>query len=239
MSMGPGSQLPMIDPDAGERADAARNRARILATAERLFSERGPDCVSIDAVADAAGVGKGTVFRRFGSRAALVLAVLSEREGRFQEDLIRGRPPLGPGAPPRARLIAFGDALIELLERHGPLLAAAEVDGGRLLSAPYGVYRLHVTLLLHEADPSCDAELLAEFLLGALSAQQFMYLRDQRGVPLERLKRAWSDLVNRALAPDPLSPDRPAGARVATGSVSAEPAVAVSAAPARPDAGSA
>ena len=241
VSMDDGFQLPMIEPEAGERADAARNRARILATAERLFSERGPECVSIDQVADAAGVGKGTVFRRFGSRAALLLAVLSEREGRFQEDLIRGRPPLGPGAPPRARLIAFGEALIDLLERHGPLLAAAEVDGGRLLSAPYGVYRLHVTLLLHEADPSCDAELLAEFLLGALSAQQFMHLRDQRGVPLERLKRAWSNLVDRALPPDPLSAGRSTGAHDPSGSVPAEPvaAVSVSAAPARRDAGSA
>jgi len=238
--MSAGFQLPMVEPEAGERVDAARNRARILATAEKLFSEHGPACVSIDDVADAAGVGKGTVFRRFGSRAALVLAVLGERERRFQEDLIRGEPPLGPGAPPRARLIAFGEALIDLLERHGPLLAAAEVGGERLLSAPYGVYRLHATLLLREADSSCDAELLAEFLLGALSAQQFMYLRDQRGVPLERLKRAWSDLVDRALPPDPLSPDRCPGARLATGSGPAEQAVvvSVSAAPAPPDAGS-
>jgi len=79
MSMDARFQLPMIEPEAGERADAARNRARILVTAERLFSERAPECVSIDDVADAAGVGKGTVFRRFGSRAALVLAVLGER----------------------------------------------------------------------------------------------------------------------------------------------------------------
>jgi len=237
--MSSGSQLPMIETEAGERVDAARNRARILATAEKLFSEHGPACVSIDDVADQAGVGKGTVFRRFGSRAALLLAVLGEHERHFQEDLIRGEPPLGPGAPPRARLVAFGEALIDLLERHGPLLAAAEVGGERLLSAPYGVYRLHATLLLSEADSSCDSELLAEFLLGALSAQQFMYLRDQRGVPLERLKRAWADLVDRALPPGPRSVDRSAGA---TGSGPAEQALAVSVsaapAPAPPAAGS-
>jgi len=167
--------------------------------------------------------------------------VLGEHERHFQEDLIRGEPPLGPGALPRARLIAFGEALIDLLERHGPLLAAAEVGGERQPSAPYGVYRLHATLLLREADSSCDAELLAEFLLGALSAQQFMYLRDQRGVPLERLKRAWSNLVDRALPPDPLSAGRSAGAHDPGGSVPAEPvaAVSVTATPARPDAGSA
>src|SRR5256885_725442 len=144
--MDAGFQLPMIEPEAGERADAARNRARILATAERLFSERGPDCVSIDAVADAAGVGKGTVFRRFGSRAALLLAVLSEREGRFQEDLIRGRPPLGPGAPPRARLIAFGGAPIDPPQPHGPPPAAPPAGGGRRPPSPPRRHPLHVAL---------------------------------------------------------------------------------------------
>jgi len=189
----------MIEPETAERADAARNRQRILTSAAKLFSERGADCVSIDEVADAAGVGKGTVFRRFGSRAALLLAVLGERERRFQEELIRGEPPLGPGAPPRERLIALGEALLDLLERHASLLAAAEVGAERLLSAPYGAYRLHATLLLREADPGCDAELLADYLLGALSAQQFVYLRELRGVPLQRLKEAWSDLVSRSL----------------------------------------
>ena len=200
----------MIEPEAAERADAARNRARILTTAAKLFSERGPDCVSIDDVADAAGVGKGTVFRRFGSRAALVRAVLGERERRFQEEFIRGAPPLGPGAPPRQRLIAFGEALLDLLERHAPLLVAAEVGGERFLSAPYGVYRLHATLLLREADPGCDAELLADLLLGALSAEQFIYLRELRGVALERLKRAWTDLVSRSLPREPAAARAPA-----------------------------
>ena len=64
-------ELPVLEPDSRERADAARNRDRILCTATRLFSERGAGCVSMDDVAEAAGVGKGTVFRRFGSRAAL------------------------------------------------------------------------------------------------------------------------------------------------------------------------
>src|SRR2546423_15231400 len=97
------SELPLIEPDAFERADAARNRERILSAARRLFDERGAGCVSMDQVAEAAGVGKGTLFRRFGSRAALAAAVLSERERGFPEAVIRGEPPLGPRAPPRER----------------------------------------------------------------------------------------------------------------------------------------
>src|SRR5207249_4161704 len=47
-----------------ERADAARNRARILDAAERLFREHGVAAVSMDQIAQAAKVGKGTLFRR-------------------------------------------------------------------------------------------------------------------------------------------------------------------------------
>jgi AcrR family transcriptional regulator len=193
-------QLPLIEGDASERADAARNRERILASAAELFGQRGPGCVSMDDVADHAGVGKGTVFRRFGSRAALAQAVLSERERTFQEHFIRGAPPLGPGAPPRERLIAFGESLLEHLQRHAELIAAGELGGARLISAPYAAYRQHVTLLLREADPSCDAELLADMLLAGLSAELFIYLHQRRSLPLERLQAGWRELVARTLA---------------------------------------
>src|SRR3954453_24235843 len=92
--------LPTIDAEPCERADAARNRRRILAAAARLFEERGVERTSMEAIASEAGVGKGTLFRRFGDRAGLVHALLDERERAFQEALIRGDAPLGPGAPP-------------------------------------------------------------------------------------------------------------------------------------------
>src|SRR5437588_1829943 len=197
-------QLPLIEGDPAERADAARNRERILASAAELFRERGPACVSMDEVADHAGVGKGTVFRRFGSRAALAAAVLSEHERGFQEHIIRGCPPLGPGAPARERLIAFGEGLFDLLRRHAALIAAAEHGGVRLVSAPYAVYRLHVTLLLREAMQECDAELLADMLLAALSSELFIHLHGEREMPLERLKAGWRELVARALPVQPV-----------------------------------
>src|ERR1700736_4696436 len=145
-------ELPQIEPDTFERADAARNRERILCAARRLFDERGAGCVSMDEIAEAAGVGKGTLFRRFGSRASLAAAVLSERERTFQEGIIRGEPPLGPGAPAGERLIAFGEALLDTLELHSELLLAAETGAARFSHPAYTVHRLHVMLLLKEAD---------------------------------------------------------------------------------------
>jgi AcrR family transcriptional regulator len=192
-------ELPQIEPSASERADAVRNRARILCAAQRLFSERGAGCVSMDEVAEAAGVGKGTLFRRFGSRAALARAVLSEREQAFQEHIIRGAPPLGPGAPPRERLIAFGHAVLDMLDGQAELIVAAEGGAARFASPPYAVYRLHMTLLLREADPACDAEFLAETLLACLGADFFLYLRDVREMPLARLKAGWEELVRKTV----------------------------------------
>jgi AcrR family transcriptional regulator len=193
-------ELPQIPGEQSERADAARNREAILCAAERLFTEQGVGCVSMDEVAREAGVGKGTLFRRFGSRAALARAVLSEREAAFQERIIRGQPPLGPGAPPDERLIAFGYALLEMLAGHARLLLAAEDGGARFGSAPYAIYRCHITLLLREADRSCDAEFLAEALLACLGADYYLYLKDIRVMPHERIASGWEALVRRILA---------------------------------------
>src|SRR4051794_13309619 len=118
-------ELIQLDEEPRERADAARNREKVLCAAAKLFAERGIDCTSMDDVAAAAGVGKGTLFRRFGDRAGLAHALLSERERAFQDDLLRGPPPLGPGAGACDRIRAFGSARLEILDEHHGLIAAA------------------------------------------------------------------------------------------------------------------
>ena len=72
-------------PPPRERADAARNRVAVLQAAARLFAEHGWAAVSMDQVAAGAGVAKGTVFRRFGDKAGLAVALLDTRERELQE----------------------------------------------------------------------------------------------------------------------------------------------------------
>jgi AcrR family transcriptional regulator len=67
------------------RADALRNRSRVLAAAEQVFVARGTS-VSTEEVARAAGVGIGTVFRHFPTKATLIEAVFRERLRRFGEE---------------------------------------------------------------------------------------------------------------------------------------------------------
>jgi AcrR family transcriptional regulator len=157
-------ELPVIGVPA-ERADAARNRQRILAAAQKLFARDGVAATSMDAIALEAGVGKGTLFRRFGDRASLALALLESSERDFQESFIRGPCPLGPGAPPCERLIAFGQALLSHLAAHGDLLLAAQTAGSpgkRFDAGPYGAYRAHVIALIRDAAPDLDAEYTAD-----------------------------------------------------------------------------
>ena len=202
MSQGPRA-LPLVVVEPGERADAARNRQRILAAAERLFADRGVQHVSMEAIASEAGVGKGTLFRRFGDRSGLVHALLDARETEFQEALIRGEPPLGPGAPPVERLIAFGRRLVAHLDAHGEMLLAAETGAQwvRYRAPVYGFYRAHVEMLVREADPGLDSAYLAEALLAPLAADLFLYLRAARELPVERIADGYEQLVRRLLAP--------------------------------------
>src|SRR6201992_793090 len=79
-----------------ERGDAARNRDLLLQAARTLVAKRGADAVTMDDVAAAAGVGKGTLFRRFGSRAGLMMVLLDEDERGSQQAFLFGPPPLGP-----------------------------------------------------------------------------------------------------------------------------------------------
>jgi AcrR family transcriptional regulator len=159
-----------------ERADAARNRRAILAAAEELLTVHRPDQVSVEQVAAAAGVGKGTVFHRFGSRRGLMVALAEQRAMALHEAVLSGPPPLGPGAPPRDRLLAFLDALVELVSRNIGLMAALDhatvvhrhEDDPPEPHPLHAFWQSHIAGLLAAARSDLDAELLAHVLLGGL-----------------------------------------------------------------------
>ena len=193
-------QLGGIDQAAIERADAARNRERILKVASDLVACRGIDHISMQEIAREAQVGTGTVYRRFGDRAGLAFALLQADATEFQERLLRGDPPLGPGVPPLERLRAFGVEYLAHLEQHAPLIAAAtatlRVDDPR---GPEALYLTHLTVLLRDACPGVDAEHAARMLWAGLGPMQFVAARQGLGWSLERLQRGW-ELLADALA---------------------------------------
>lgn len=186
--------------ERGERADAARNRRRVLDAAARLFAERGAAHVTMDDIAREAGVGRGTLYRRYRDRASIAVALLDAHERDLQERLLHGPPPLGPGAPPAERLAAFYDAMTDLLEAHAPLALGAEVGQSRFATGAYGFWRAHVRMLTAEAGAD-DPEALAELLLAPVAPEVFVRQREL-GVSVARIAAALGHLARGALNED-------------------------------------
>jgi AcrR family transcriptional regulator len=178
---GPRKALPVVG-ERPERADAARNRERILSAARRLIARRGVRRITLDDVVSEAGVGRATLFRRFPDRAALLLALLDAHERELQDAILTGDPPLGPGAAPAARLRAFAEALFDLTLEHRELLLGSEttVPLARLHTGAYGVWHLHLRALLEELRRGDDPAVLADLILALYDAELQSFLGEER-----------------------------------------------------------
>jgi polyketide synthase 12 len=215
--------LVSIGAPRAERADAARNRQHLLATARAMLADPGAAALTMDALAERAGLGKGTVFRRFGSRAGIFQALLDDDERAFQEQVLSGPPPLGPGAPPLDRLIAYGQARIDFLLRNREIARHA-LDGSQPIPAGSSspLSRLHIRSLLAQLDLGpADLDVLALQLTAALDGPLLLYLSTEaldppapapapgpgpgpgHPAPLDRVSRGWQDLITRIATPNP------------------------------------
>jgi AcrR family transcriptional regulator len=163
-----------------QRTDAIRNRAKILDVTARLFAEHGVDGVSMDHIAGEAGVGKGTLFRRFGNKAGLGVALLEEREGEIVRAVESGPPPLGPGAIAGERLAAFLDTYARFLDENLDLVHMSETasPGARYRVGHYALWQRHVRSLIDLARPDLDADYVAHLILGGLSSDLRRATRD-------------------------------------------------------------
>ena len=96
-------------PEKAMRADARRNRDKLIAAAKDLYAETGTD-VSLDAVARRAGVGAGTLYRHFPTREALVEAAYRSEVAELSaaaDDLLATRPPDVALAEWMGRFVAY------------------------------------------------------------------------------------------------------------------------------------
>ncbi len=187
--------LPLVGAPPTERRDAARNRELLLDAAKALVEQCGPRHVTMEAVAAAAGVGKGTVFRRFESREGLMAAVLDRSEAVWQAQVMSGPPPLGPGADPWERLLAFGRTRLETTLLHAELIREA----GRMAARAGGAHAFtatHVRFLLGQLEVDGDLMILTTALLAPLELP-IGEPHALDGFPSERVYTGWVDLARR------------------------------------------
>lgn len=180
-----------------ERRDAAGSRRKILGAARELFRSRGVGAVSMHEVGRAAGVGQGTLYRRFEHKGVLCSALLAEHIEDFYEETwerveAEERPAL-------VRLTWFLDRLAGFNERNADLLGAIrDAAGGErrveMYRNPfYGWLRATVMALLQRAEeggetrPDLDLEYMSDFLLAALSIDLYVYQRRELGMGRRRI----------------------------------------------------
>lgn len=186
----------------GERADAVRNREHLLEVARAMVAEHGVEKVTMDGLAERACLGKGTVFRRFGTRAGIFRALLDADEHLFQDDVMRGPPPLGPGATAVPRLVAYGRARIAFLFGHLAIARATIDRNGPVPGDGVNFTRIHIRMLLGQArleiaDLDTLSVQLTTALEGPILLALYMTEPPRAAQPAGSLADSWQTLIER------------------------------------------
>jgi AcrR family transcriptional regulator len=165
--------------------------------ARRLVRESGIGAVTMDLLAADANVGKGTLYRAFGSRAGLAEALVDDAERALQDAILTGPAPLGRGASPAVRLQAFVSAYLDLLAANADLLIETErgAPGARFHTGAYAFWHAHVSALLRQSgDPDPVAQ--AHTVLALLTADLYRHLRLE-GLDPSRIQNAIQSMLDR------------------------------------------
>lgn len=193
-----------------ERRDAALHRRRVLDAARALFAEYGVEQVSMHQIAQKAGVGQGTLYRRYAHKGLLCTAILSEDIERFQEQLRAALVAMGERTPAVERLYYLLERLLAFNEANTPLLSAiADVAGSERRQSQYHSpfyqwLRQVVLLLLRRARErqeigSDDLEYAADLVLLPLSIDFYRYQRQRTDFTPARLLVSLRQFLARGL----------------------------------------
>ncbi|MFJ4840190.1 TetR/AcrR family transcriptional regulator [Streptomyces sp. NPDC088746] len=189
-------------PERKPRKDAARNRQAVLAAADALFARgESPEGVTLAAIAAAAGVGKGTLFRAFGDRPGLLRALYEARLEPVREAVEAGPPPLGPATPPQQRVPALLDTLLCFkLDNRSLMLALEESGSGSPYQADhYEHWHGLLDSMLGQLPGLADSDFTAHALLAATRADLVEHLAGHECVPREGMRAQLANFTARVL----------------------------------------
>jgi AcrR family transcriptional regulator len=181
------------------RADAARNRRRLLTTAQRLFDRDSIADVTMSAIAREAGVGKGTLYRHFDDKADLCHALLDEDMRAFQQ---RTLAHIRSCQDAYTCLRWFLEQTADYVVAHSELLREVANQGGiEMLRHPAHVWwRQTIYGLLVQLQPDGDMDYMADMLYVLLDVQTIRFQRRAQGYNLERIVNGLHMMLDRLLS---------------------------------------
>ncbi|WP_165822348.1 TetR/AcrR family transcriptional regulator [Paenibacillus montanisoli] len=188
-----------------ERKDAARHRELILDTASQLFHEHGVESVSMHQIAKSAGIGQGTLYRRYSSKAELCMELLNDSFKRFAErtsaELERSA-----GAAASERLELFLRRWIDYITEEMQWFNAIKPDVwcndervNMFASPPFLYVTGTIRTLLDEAvqrgetKQPVHTEFAAFNIATSMSPIAFLYFTEDRGLSPEQMKQQYID----------------------------------------------
>lgn len=180
-----------------ERRDAAESRRRILLEARRLFDEYGVAAVSMHAIASAAEVGQGTLYRRYANKGELCFDLIKESAEGMQAE-VEAYLQQSADLPALARLNGVLERVVAYTEEKLPMMGAirdAYCGDNRVMQFANPFYRWLrgcIASLYAEAEAKGDIAPLdpaftADALLGVLSPQVYEFQRREQGLTPEQI----------------------------------------------------
>jgi AcrR family transcriptional regulator len=181
-----------------ERRDAAENRRIILQKAQSLFAEHGANNVSMHQIAMSAGIGQGTLYRRYAHKGDLCLDIIQESFRRIQEELEICLQQYGE-SPVNERIEKVLSLWLDFIEEKVMLMGQMQVpicEDGRSFFYLSPIYQtLHKTMqhLYEEVARSkslstLDPVFTADAILASTNPGLYHFLRHERGYSTEKIK---------------------------------------------------
>jgi AcrR family transcriptional regulator len=179
------------------RSDAVKNRTLLLETAARLFAEQGVEAVTMSAIAEAAAVGKGTLYRHFENKIVLCQALLDHDQRALQD---RTLARLREHGNPLDNLHWFLVEVTEFVERNRPLLCAGVPAISTLQTPAHWWWHQTIRGLLAQINAPGDLDYMTDMIYVLLDIRTFNFLRDTRGYRLEWVQENLLAAVDRLVS---------------------------------------
>jgi AcrR family transcriptional regulator len=176
-----------------ERKDAAEHRRIILEKAHSLFTEHGVDGVSMHQIAKSAGIGQGTLYRRYAHKGELCLDLMQESSQHIYDSIIQYIEE-NKAQPIKERLAMVLQFCLDFVDKYSNWLVSIQAptcEGRQSLIYHSQLYKsLHSLIcgLLEEA-ASKDPVIAADLILASMTPELFIFMHEDRGYSKEEIKQ--------------------------------------------------